>query len=255
MAKDPSIEDVMKWIAMSDRRLIALRGFKKRRFIGAAEVAQDAGRSIQNVAHALSELEAMSLVQQLEPGRRTWKKFELTPTGREVLNAVEENLSTGVFERIADELSLRFVKDAYRLVVTKPIVVRKNMGLLEVVHKVLSDPRTRSAYVVDDRGRLVGMLGLSQMLLAVHGSLSVFNHSKAQQKGKRPPLPFTVEEYMVRPVTVNENDALLKALEKMIRHRLEDLPVVDHRGVLVGELNGFEILLLGTEIMGRQRTG
>jgi len=58
---------------------------------------------------------------------------------------------------------------------------------------------------------------------------------------------------MVKPVTVSEDDRLLNALEKMMKHGLEDLPVVDENGTLIGELNGFEILLLGSEVMRRQR--
>jgi len=128
------------------------------------------------------------------------------------------------------------------------------MGLHDVVDRVLADPRTRSAYVVDDKNKLVGMIGLTQMLAAVQGSLSLFE--KGRQKSaakKRVPLPFSVEEYMVKPVTVTEDDRLLGALDKMMRHGLEDLPVVDENDALVGELNGFEILLLGSEVMRRQR--
>ncbi len=44
----------------------------------------------------------------------------------------------------------------------------------------------------------------------------------------------------------------MDALERMIEHGQEDLPVVGEDGVLIGELNGFEILLLGSEVMRRQ---
>jgi CBS domain-containing protein len=60
---------------------------------------------------------------------------------------------------------------------------------------------------------------------------------------------------MVKPVTVTEDDRLLTALEKMMKHGLEDLPVIDDHNTLIGELNGFEILLLGSEVMRRQRRG
>lgn len=245
--------ETAKWVINSDRRLVTLRCFRHGHFLGASDIAQETARSIQNVATALKELESKKIVAQLEPGRRTWKKYTLTSVGRSVLESVERELSAGMFERMADELSFRFVRDAYRLIVSDPIVVTKTMGLHEVVDRVLADPRTRSAYVVDERRRLVGMIGLTQMLAAIQGSLSLFDKGRSQPRNKRVPLPFSVDEYMVKPVTVSEDDRLLNALEKMMKHGLEDLPVVDENGTLIGELNGFEILLLGSEVMRRQR--
>ena len=250
---EPTARETVKWIIMSDRRLVTLRCFGHNQYLGASEIAQETGRSIQNIGTALNELEDRKLVSQLEPGRRTWKKYVLTSVGKSVLELVERELSAGMFERMADELSFRYVKDAYRLIVTDPIVVTKGMGLHDVVDRVLADPRTRSAYVVDDKRRLVGMIGLTQMLAAVQGSLSLFEKGRQPARQKRVPLPFSVEEYMVKPVTVTEDDRLLSALEKMMRHGVEDLPVVDENNSLIGELNGFEILLLGSEVMRRQR--
>jgi|GEM_PF-316116 len=251
-----STNDTVRWVIMSDRRLVTLRSFRHEQYLGASDIAQVTGRSVQNVATALKELEERSIVEQLLPGRRTWKKYALTSVGKSILESVERELSTGMFERMADELSFRYVRDAYRLIVTKPIVVTKGLALHEVVERVLADPRTRSAYVVDEQGRLIGMIGLVQMLNAIQGSLAIFEKGRTGRSPstvRRTPLPFSVEEYMVKPVTVMENDRLLMALEKMIKHGLEDLPVTDEDGTLVGELNGFEILLLGSEIMRRQR--
>jgi len=252
MASYNDISETVKWVIRSDRRLIAIRGFKHHQYLGASEISQETGRSIQNVSTALKELEGRGLLEQLEPGRRTWKKYKQTHKGKAVLDTMERELSAGLFEKMADELSFRYVRDAYRLIVTDPIVVNKGMKLHEVVDRVLADPRTRSAYVVDSRRKLIGMIGLKQMLEAIESSLSVFDKNRILSKGKRKSLPFSVESYMFKPVTVSEHDRLLTALQRMIRHGLEDLPVVDEDGIIVGELNGFEILLLGSEFMKRQ---
>lgn len=252
---EQSMKDTVRWIIMSDRRLVTLRCFTHSQYLGASEIARDTGRSIQNVGTALKELEGRKVVSALEPGRKTWKKFGLTSAGKRMLDQVERELSVGMFERMADELSFRFVRDAYRLVVTNPIVVTKGMGLHDVVDRVLADPRTRSAYVVDDERKLIGMIGLTEMLAAIQGSLSLFEKGRQQPRSKRISLPFSVEEYMVKPVTVTEDDRVLTALERMMKHGLEDLPVIDEHNTLIGELNGFEILLLGSEVMRRQRRG
>lgn len=244
--------DIVKWVIRSDRRLITLRGFRHHHHLGAAEISQESGRSIQNISTALRELEGRGLIEQLEPGRRTWKKYRQTQLGKQVLDTMERELSAGLFEKMADELSFRYVRDAYRLIVMDPIVVTKTMKLHDVVDRVLADPRTRSAYVVDGRRKLIGMIGLKQMLEAIETSLSMFDKSRGQPRGKRASLPFSVESHMFKPVTVSEHDKLLTALQRMMKHGLEDLPVVDENGVLVGELNGFEILLLGSEFMKRQ---
>jgi CBS domain-containing protein/predicted transcriptional regulator len=242
------------WVIQSDRRLVTLRCFKQSQFLGASEVSQVTGRSVQNASTALAELEGKGVVEQLEPGRRTWKKYSLTETGRDLLESVERELSTGMFERLADEFSFRYVRDAFRLIVTEPIIVTREMGLREVVEKVLQDPRTRSAYVVDSKHRVVGMIALREMLEAIEGSLSLFENVRppTRLRQRRKSIPFSVEEHMFKPVTVAEDDRLMDALGKMIEHGQEDLPVVDEDGVLIGELNGFEILLLGSEVMRRQ---
>jgi len=243
-----------RWIIQSDRRLVSLRCFNRSQFLGAAEIAQTTGRSVQNASTALAELESREVVEQLEPGRRTWKKYTLTDRGRHVLGQVERELSAGMFERLADELSFRYVRDAFRLIVTKPIIVTKEMGLRDVVERVLEDPRTRSAYVVDSQHRLVGMIALKEMLEAIEGSLSIFEKVRepTRLRPRKRSIPFSVESHMFKPVTVTEDDRLLDALGKMIEHGQEDLPVVGDDGVLIGELNGFEILLLGSEVMRRQ---
>lgn len=244
-----------RWVIQSDRRLVSLRCFGHSQYQGASDIAQATGRSVQNASTALSELEGKGMVEQLDPGRRTWKKFKLTALGRSVLERVERELSAGMFERLADELSFKYVRDAFKLIVTEPIIVTKGMGLREVVEKVLEDPRTRSAYVVDQRQRVVGMIALREMLEAVEGSLSISDGARSTGRARqqrRKALPFSVEAHMFKPMTVTPDDRLIDALRKMIEHGQEDLPVVDEDDVLIGELNGFEILLLGSEVMRRQ---
>lgn len=237
------------WVIRSDRRLITIRCFKYDQFLRVTDLASQTGRSIQNVSTALKELDHKGLVEQLDPGHRTWKKFGLTPLGRTILGKVERELSAGMFERMADELSYKYVKDVFRLIVTNPIVVTEDMRLREVVDRILSDPRTRTAYVVDDQHRLIGTIGLKQMLTAVEGSLSLFDRSISSPRRRVKRVTFSVHDHMSKPVAVSENDRLLEALRTMIRHGFEDLPVIDEDGALVGELNGLEILLLGSQIM------
>ena len=244
-----------QWIIRSDRRLIALKCFRDDQFLSAAEIAERTGRSTQNMSLALKELMDRGIIDELDPGQKTWKKFFLTSSGSTILNRVEKWLSGGMFEQLVDEMMYRTVKDAYRLIVKDPIRVHKDMQLHEVVERILAEPRTRSAYVVDDKGRLIGMIALKQMLQGIGRSISHIIDSKNKKAMDPQNMHFSVKGSMMIPPTVEEGELLLSALEKMIESGLEDLPVIDEDNKLIGELNGFEILLLGSEIMRKQVEG
>ena len=245
-------QELTRWIISSDRRLMTLKFFKYTNFARASEISIETGRSIQNISTALKELKSESLVEQLDPESKAWKKYALTQKGKTVLNLIEREMSTGMFERLVDELSYRHVKDAFRLIVNDPIAITKETKLYEAVDRILADPRTRTAYVIDDQRRVIGMIRLKKMLSVVEESLASMDNKKSQNRG-RSSQSYTVARYMVKPMTVNQDDMLLNALRRMIKSDLEDLPVVDENGVLVGELNGLEILMLGSELMKSQR--
>jgi CBS domain-containing protein len=251
----PNGNNFEQWIIRSDRRTIALKCFRHDQFLSASEIAQRTGRSIQNISTALRELKERGLIDELDPGQKTWKKFVLTPLGKSTLTRVEKWLSGGMFEQLADEMMYRTVSEAYRLIVKDPIRVNKDMQLHEVVERILAEPRTRSAYVVDDEGRLIGMIALKQMLQAIGHSISQIMDSKINKEKESNGMHFSVKASMMIPPTVEEGELLLSALQKMIESELEDLPVIDENNILIGELNGFEILLLGSEIMRNQVEG
>lgn len=108
------------------------------------------------------------------------------------------------------------------------LIVERHIGLLPVV---------------DDRGKLAGVLGLSDLLsLQLPDFFQLipdfdFVHDFGAVETTRP----TPEE-IDRPVTarmrpglyVDENCGLLRAYALMLRHNLHDLPVVAKDGTLVG---------------------
>jgi CBS domain-containing protein len=241
-----------QWIIRSDRRLVAFKCFRHDQFLSAADISQRTGRSIQNTSMAMKELTERGLIDELDPGQKTWKKFVLTALGKSTLTRVEKWLNGGMFEQLADEMTYRTVKEAYRLIVKDPIRVNKETQLHEAVEMILTEPRTRSAYVVDSEGRLLGMIALKQMLQAVGYSISKTYGSENLKDLGVTSMQFSVTSSMMVPPTVQEDELLLSALEKMIDSGLEDLPVIDENNKLIGELNGFEILLLGSEIMRNQ---
>lgn len=241
--------NLVDWVLQSDRRLVTLKCFAFSQMMSVSEIATKTNRSIQNVSKALKEMSEKDLVRPVTPEQRTWKKYGITPLGKSVLLNVERMLSTGLFEQLADEMTYKLVKDAYRLVVKDPIVVRKDMHLREVIEMILAEPRTRSAYVVDENKKLIGMISLKQLLQAIEVCISISHSMESQPNTVKGKVNFYTKDTMFIPQVVHEEDTLLGALEIMISNEMEDLPVVDENGVLIGELNGFEILLMGRDIM------
>jgi CBS domain-containing protein/predicted transcriptional regulator len=241
--------NLIEWVLQSDRRLLTLKCFSFNQMMSVSEIAAMTNRSIQNISKALKEMSEKDLVRLVAPEQRTWKKYGITPLGKSILFNVERMLSAGLFEQLADGMTYKLVREAYRLVVSDPIIVAKDTQLWEVIEKILSEPRTRSAYVVDENGKLVGMVSLRQLLQAIGVSISISQSMKGHRDQVNGNVNFSIEERMFLPQMVHEDDTLLGALEMMISSEMEDLPVVDDHGVLIGELNGFEVLQMGRDII------
>ena len=79
------------WVIGVDRRLITIRAFRKCPVLHASDISKEAGRSTQNISHALHEMEDKGLVESIDE-KSTWKKYMLTNNGKKILKKVEEIL-------------------------------------------------------------------------------------------------------------------------------------------------------------------
>ena len=82
-------DELVRWMIDVERRLIALKAFKDRPVVKASEVAESSGRSIQNISHALNEMEKRGLIEGVMPDKHSWKKYILTDAGQKVLDELE----------------------------------------------------------------------------------------------------------------------------------------------------------------------
>lgn len=55
----------------------------------AADIAIKSDRSVQNISHAIHELEDKGLLECITPEKQTWKKYLLTPKGKLVLEEMK----------------------------------------------------------------------------------------------------------------------------------------------------------------------
>jgi DNA-binding MarR family transcriptional regulator len=85
-----SIDELAKWVVSTDRRLLVMNAFRGSTLVNASKIAGNTGRSVQNMSRALNELEERGLVESMMIGKRSWKKYILTETGKKVLTELEK---------------------------------------------------------------------------------------------------------------------------------------------------------------------
>jgi CBS domain-containing membrane protein len=109
--------------------------------------------------------------------------------------------------------------------------------------------------IVDQNKKLVGVVGLRDLLLLVLPDFINFVadvdfvHDFGAVETTRPAadvLNASIKTLMKPPITVNENSGLLRAYALMLQHNLHDMPVVLGDGTLVGMASRVD---LGTAIV------
>jgi CBS domain-containing protein len=136
------------------------------------------------------------------------------------------------------------VQDIYRLVSSRPATVYKGANISDAV-KAIIEAKTQKCYVIDRKGILLGTITIETLLR--HAGYRV----GAREPGVIPFFRFIreilkdrVDDIMAQPVPVKKEDKLVDALKLMAEYHLNDLPVIDDSGRLIGELNALEVLIL-----------
>lgn len=102
---------------------------------------------------------------------------------------------------------------------------------------------SRHLYVVDGQGRLCGSLSVLTALeqLTALQIAETHGHS-AKDRAPGPDRPRVRDIMDLRPRYVTRDTPLPEAVQMMLRERLTELPVVDRRMHLLGELRALDIL-------------
>ncbi|NIR87250.1 sugar-specific transcriptional regulator TrmB [Candidatus Bathyarchaeota archaeon] len=79
-------QELIHYVLSVDRRLLVIKEFQHRPMLQASDVAEKVGRSLQNISHALKDLQEEKIVTCITPQKRTWKRYILTEMGKNVLN-------------------------------------------------------------------------------------------------------------------------------------------------------------------------
>ena len=138
------------------------------------------------------------------------------------------------------------VGDIYQLLTCQAKTVSENSSKQEVIEVMLSgSPMARAVYVVDDVGKLKGIITLGHIMkgLAVQQGLATRDNNFKSPYKLLQYSPFGLAKDIISPpVYVTKETNLQEALEKMVFQRINELPVVDEAGMVIGDLNAFELL-------------
>lgn len=130
----------------------------------------------------------------------------------------------------------------------KPATVSTEASLKNAVEAIVEDSDTRKVYVVDGEGKLKGTITLETLLRLAGYRLGVRSAGITSLLRMLAEISDDkVTEVMGKPIKVLHNEMLVNVTKLMVDHHLNDLPVVDDDNVLVGELNGLDILKASTK--------
>lgn len=138
------------------------------------------------------------------------------------------------------------VKDIYQMLTCEYKAVKESATKQEIIEALLEgSPLVRSVCVVDEGGKLMGIITLADIMKGI-AVQSGYNSGVIDLKSSRKLFqysPFSkAGDIMSPPVYVSLDMKFQTALEKMIEHELDELPVIDEQGRLIGDLNAFELL-------------
>jgi CBS domain-containing protein len=135
----------------------------------------------------------------------------------------------------------------------RPTIIHSSAPLDEVARAMLAHPRTHVVCVVDDHERLVGLIDLGALAddLFFHimpeeflSEVTDLEHAMrfAQMSGMR-----TAADAMHEPTWVRKGDTVKDAFERMHKHQLQGLPVIDDLYHVTGYINLLELAAVSLE--------
>lgn len=120
-------------------------------------------------------------------------------------------------------------------------VVREDWGLEQIMEKLLSNSRLNDLYVINAQKQVIGHLNykkLAKLVLAEHRS----THTRSQILERV--VPGTAAELMeTHFASASPDENLNEIIVRQLDHWVEDLPVINHQGELLGVINLSDVLM------------
>jgi len=122
----------------------------------------------------------------------------------------------------------------------QPLTVALGTEAAEALATMLAEPCARDVYVIDEDNKIVGHLShirLAQSVLIEHRPVHTRRQLIERIVGGRVDELMDPETYLARP-----DEHLDEVLSRQLSKQLEDLPVIDYDGRLLGAINLSEVL-------------
>ncbi len=120
-------------------------------------------------------------------------------------------------------------------------VVRQHWNIQQIMQKLMSNSRLHDLYVIDTHNHVVGHLSykkLAKLVLAEH----CCTHTRSQLLERV--VLGTAEELMeTHFASASPDENLDEILYRQLDHWVEDLPIINQQGELVGVINLSNVLL------------
>jgi CBS domain-containing protein len=129
------------------------------------------------------------------------------------------------------------VRDYYSTITSKVELVNMDTPINEVIMAVSRHPASRSAYVVDNDGKLLGVITVRDVLNIIGAKYL----DKRTATAIKRIMAVTAADLMREAESVNPDDTMERALKIAVMHNMGDIPVVE-QGKVVGNLDCFELL-------------
>lgn len=136
------------------------------------------------------------------------------------------------------------VGDVWELVVENPTTIEPDASFAQLLETMVKDVRTRHVYVVDGERRLLGVVRMTAVtellfpLQALGARMSEPQLFRMVKFGGR-----TVGDVMNKEPRTVRNDTRLQDMARVLMEEgITELPVVDGKQRLVGQVNMYEII-------------
>jgi len=141
------------------------------------------------------------------------------------------------------------VADVLDTLVKEPARLRRDASIRDAIDVIAGEGRYRKAYITDDAGKYIGTV-TTETVLRLLGYRVGVREQGALSMGRflRDALKEKSSDIMVKGTVVTPSTLLKSAVDVMVQEHLNDLPVVDENGLLIGELMGMELLLMGRNL-------
>lgn len=135
------------------------------------------------------------------------------------------------------------VKDIYNTITIEAPVVRENDDLDYLIKTLVKNPVARTLYVVDNSGKLIGVIPVLYLLkICGYVNYGIIQPGSFLAKNVLILTGKKAKDIMLDPITVTEETPVSEALKLMLQFEVQEIPVVDEKQNVIGDLNSIEIL-------------